>query len=122
MPDNYKYGGGAAASLLNPIVLVAMILAIILIMVLPRKYVIAPIIFLGFLTPIGQQLYIAGVHLFVLRIVVLVALVPAISSRPSSEEPRFSGGWNAIDTAFTVYVLSNAISVVLLFHDSGSSI
>jgi hypothetical protein len=122
MPDNYKYGGGSAASLLNPLVVVAMILAIILIMVLPRKYVIAPIIFLGFLTPIGQQLYIAGVHLFVLRIIVLVAFIRAIASRPSPEEPRFSGGWNAIDTAFTVYVLANGISVVLLFHDTGSLI
>src|ERR1700722_13119835 len=109
MPDNYKYGGGAAASLLNPIVLVAMILAIILIMVLPRKYVIAPIIFLGFLTPIGQQLYIAGVHLFVLRIVVLVAFVRAWASRSNPEETRLAGGLNGIDTAFLVCTLAEGV-------------
>jgi hypothetical protein len=121
-PDNYKYGGGANASVLHPLVLVAMILALILILVLPRKYVVAPLVFLTFLVPLGQQLYIAGVHLFVLRIVILVAFIRAVASGSRPDEPRFAGPWNGIDKAFTVYVLADGIAVVLLFHDTGSLI
>src|SRR5271165_292346 len=121
-PENYKYGGGAAGSLLHPLVLVAMILALILILVLPRKYVVAPIIFLTFLTPIGQQLYIAGVHLFVSRIVLLVAWIRILASRRGPEEPRFAGGWNGIDDAFRICALVQGIAVVLLYHDIGSVI
>ena len=108
--------------LLHPLVLVAMILALILILFLPRKYVVAPLVFLAFLTPLGQQLYIAGVHLFVLRIVILVAFIRAFASHSAPREPRFTGGWNGIDTAFTVYVLAEGIAVVLLFRDTGSLI
>jgi hypothetical protein len=121
-PENYKYGGGASASLLHPIVLVAMILALILILFLPRKYVVAPLVLLAFLTPLGQQLYVAGVHLFVLRIVILVAFIRAFASHREPKEPRFAGGWNGIDIAFTVYVLAEGIAVVLLFRDAGSLI
>jgi hypothetical protein len=103
-------------------VLVAMILALILILILPRKYVVAPLVLLAFLTPLGQQLYIAGVHLFVLRIVILVAFIRAIASHREPREPRFAGGWNGIDIAFTVYVLADGIAVALLFHDAGSLI
>jgi hypothetical protein len=121
-PENYKYGGGALGSILDPLVLVAMILALILILFLPRKYVIAPLVFLAFLTPLAQQLYIAGVHLFVLRIVILVAFTRAFVSQTGTKEGRFTGGWNGIDAAFTVYVLANGVSVVLLFRDTGSLI
>jgi hypothetical protein len=100
MPDNYKYGGGANGSLLHPLVLIAMVLAIILILALPRRLVVMPVIFLAFLTPQGQQLYVAGVHLFVLRIVVLVAFIRAWVSRSNPEETRLAGGFNGIDTAF----------------------
>ena len=120
-PDNYKYGGGAAGTLLNPLVLVAMILALILILILPRKYIVGPLIFIVFLAPLGQQLYIAGVHLFVMRIVVLVAFIRAMASR-RPDEPRFAGGWNGVDTAFTIYVVTEGIAVVLLFQDTGSLI
>jgi len=122
MPENYKFGGGTSETLLHPLVLVAVILALVLILALPRKYAVAPVVFIAFLTPMGQQLYIAGLHLFVLRIVLLVAFVRALASGGGQDEPRFAGGWNGIDTAFTVYAVAQAVAVVLLFHDTGSLI
>jgi hypothetical protein len=117
-PENYKYGGGAAGTILHPLILVAMILALLLILFLPRKYVIAPFVFMAFLTPLGQQLYIAGVHLFVLRIVILVAFIRALAKRSAPEEPRLAGGWNGVDSAFTVYVVADAVCMVALFRDT----
>src|SRR5271165_4679450 len=118
-PENYKFGGGAAGSLLHPLVLLAMILAFVLILVLPRKYVVGPVIFMAFLTPMGQQLYIAGLHLFVLRLVILVAFFRALASRNSPQESRFVGGWTGVDRAFTVYIVTISVASVLLFQETG---
>ena len=120
-PDNYKYGGGLSGTLLHPLVLVAMILALVLILVLPRKYVVAPVVVLAFLAPQGQQLYLAGLHLFVLRIVVLVAFIRAWASR-GPEEARLAGGWTGIDTAFTVCIVAQGVAVMVLFHNTGAVI
>jgi len=120
MPENYKFGGGANATVLHPLVLIAMILALILLFVLPRKYLMGPIVFMSFLVPMGQQLYIAGVHLFLLRIVVLVAFIRALASRSGPDEPLLANGWDGVDTACTIYMLTSAVAVALTFHgDTG---
>jgi hypothetical protein len=119
-PDNYKFGGGVSGSILHPAILVAMILAVILLFVLPRKYLVAPLVLMAFLTPQGQQIYVAGVHLFVLRIVFLVAFIRMMSSKSGPGEPRLAGGWNGIDIAFTVCTVAQAVAAVLLFQDGGA--
>ena len=55
MPENHKYGGGVSASILSPVVLVAMLVALVLILVLPPKYVAGPLIVLSFLVPTGHR-------------------------------------------------------------------
>lgn len=119
-PDNYKFGGGVSGSILHPLILVAMIVAIILLLVLPRKYLVAPLVVMAFLTPQGQQIYVAGVHLFVLRIVFLVAFIRMMSSKSGPGESRLAGGWNGIDTAFMVCTVAQAVAAVLLFRDGGA--
>jgi hypothetical protein len=116
MPENYKFGGGASGTVLHPLVLVAMILAMILLFVLPRKYAIAPIIFMAFLTPMGQQLYVGGVHLFVLRAVLLLAFIRALASRSGPGEPLLGNGWNRVDSAFAIYAVVSVVAVTLTFR------
>ena len=70
-PDNLRFGGGASDTVLHPIVLVAMLIAIALIFLLPRKYVIWPVLAATFLIPLGQEVLIGGLHFFVFRIIVL---------------------------------------------------
>jgi hypothetical protein len=119
MPDAYKFGGGGTATVLHPLVLVAMILAVILIFVLPRKYLIGPLIFMAFLVPMGQQLYIAGVHLFVLRVVILVAFIRAMATKGHGE-PLLANGWNGVDTASAIYMVAVAVATCLTFRlDTG---
>lgn len=122
MPQNYKFGGGANESVLHPLVLAALILAIILVFILKRKYVVAPLVFMAFLVPEGQQLYVGGVHLFVLRILILVIYIRAVTVGISPGEARFAGGWNGIDTAFTVCTVTQTAASLLLFQDSGALI
>ncbi len=122
MPLDHRFGGGPTDSILHPIVVVAMLVGLVLILVLPPKYVVGPLIALSFLIPTGQQLYVAGVHLFVLRILVLAAFARAIASFHEARPFTLPGGWNRLDTAFTVCTVIQAIAVVLLYQDTGSLI
>jgi hypothetical protein len=116
MPENYKYGGGSSESLLHPVVAVLMILAIIGVMVLPRKFVPLPLLWIVFLVPGAQQIYVAGVHLFVLRVVVFVGLVRMFLSPKGPDGKLLPGGMNTIDRAFLICISAQAISVMILFH------
>jgi hypothetical protein len=53
-PLNIRFGGGAAEMLLHPLVAAAMLVAIAVILLLPRKYVIVPLLLAAFSIPLGQ--------------------------------------------------------------------
>jgi hypothetical protein len=117
-----RFGGGANQTILHPVVLVAMLLAIALFFVLPRKYVIVPVLVSMFLIPFGQQFFVAGIHLFVCRILILAAYIRALSSKVPKQKSSYAGGWNSIDTAFTCYVVITATATMVLYPDWGAFI
>ena len=80
-PQNLRFGGGATETLLHPLVAVEMVIAIILILCLPRKYAIAPLLFGVFTIPLGQVVVLAGIHFTVLRILILAGLVRRAASK-----------------------------------------
>ena len=95
--DNFHFGGGNSSTLLHPLVAIAMILAILLIFRLSRKFVIVPVLLMVMLTPKGQELLVAGIHLNVFRIIILAALARWwFMLRKSDPLP---GGFNSIDRA-----------------------
>jgi hypothetical protein len=112
---HYYFGGGGSATLLHPLVAVAMVLAIILILCLPRKYVIVPVLFLVFLTPKGQELVVAGLHFNVFRIILLVGLARWMMSRRSLPLP---GGFNSIDRVVTWCALALCIASSLQWMET----
>jgi hypothetical protein len=116
-PHGPKFGGGATATILHPAVVVLMLLAIVLFFALPRKYVIVPVVVTAFLIPLGQQFVIGGVHLFVARILILLAFIRALSSRPKS---IYAGGWNSVDTAFTCYVVITTVATIITYQDGAA--
>ena len=108
------FGGGASGTNLNPIVILALILAGLLILILPRKYVILPTLLMFFLVPTGEQLFLAGFHLYVYRIVILVGMVRMFGTKMTSATPVL-GRMNAIDRAFLWCALCQACAVTVLF-------
>lgn len=119
MPNqNHDIGGGATVSLLSPIVLVGMLVAIILILVLPRKYVIVPFLLCTFLVPLGQQVVLGGVHWLVCRILVLAGLLRLIAMKFNLKGSLISGGFNSVDQAFFGCALFQAVAVTLLYMQS----
>lgn len=119
-PENHKFGGGATETMLHPIVLVALLIVVVLILILPRKYVIVPVLFITFLTPLPQQLLLGGLHIFVLRIVVLTGCVRIFVTRFLSAERTMGGGWNSLDTAFVLWASFRAVAFVLLYLNSSA--
>jgi hypothetical protein len=114
-PEHYRFGGGSSATLLHPLVAVAMVIAVICILCLARKKVIAPVLLAIFLIPNGQVLYLAGVHFNVYRIILIAGLVRWIISRRSSP---LTGGFNSIDRLVTLAFLSLFVVFTLQWRES----
>ena len=113
------FGGGATDSIMTPFGLALLVIAIALVLVLPRKWVIVPLLAFEFLTPIGQQLNIGGLHFFALRILILCGcarfLLPSSSTRSV-----LAGGFSGIDKVFLVWALCRATAFMLLYHEGGA--
>jgi len=116
-PANFRFGGGSAETMLNPAVAVVMILAIVAMFLLRRKYVIVPLLLTAFLTPYGEVVVVGGVHFPVYRILVLFALVRVLFLRCTSKGGAAAGGFNSIDWAFALSYTFGAVNFVLLYME-----
>jgi hypothetical protein len=117
---NNRFGAGASSSVIDPFVLIFMIIAIILMFVLPRKYVVIPFLVTVFLAPFGQQIYVAGVHVFVPRILILFGWIRVIVAKLSSKTDFAEGGFTAVDKIFIVWAFVRAIATYLEFMEVGA--
>src|SRR5215472_13520097 len=114
MPDSkpldHIFGGNAGESMIHPSVLAAMLIAMLLILVLPRRYVLIPVLCTIFLVPSGQAVEAVGAHWFVSRLIVLAGLMRAIAFKVRSREPLFTDWPNTIDRAFIGCVLFETVA------------
>src|SRR5271167_1628235 len=96
-PEHLRFGGGAGETAIHPLVAVYLLIAILLILSLPRGKAIAPFLLAFFTIPIGQVVVLGGFHFTVLRILILAGLARMAFSPGSSSEGRFAGGFNGVD-------------------------
>lgn len=114
------FGGGAAETVLGPFVLVAMIALILLIFLLPRKYVIAPLLFGLILTPVGQSVFMGGAHLYVTRILIFAGWIRLLTSKAGGSKI-----WNehpSLDKVFIVWAVIRMCSFLIRHPESGAVI
>jgi hypothetical protein len=104
-PEHLHFGGGAAGTVLHPLVAVQMMIAIILLLCLPRKCTIVPLILAVFTISVGQVVVLGGIHFTVLRILILTGLLRLLTCKQS----RFAGSFNAIDRLVTLWAFSSLI-------------
>jgi hypothetical protein len=121
-PENLRFGGGASETVLHPIVLVAMLIAIALIFLLPRKYVIWPILAMTFLVPLGQEVLIGGLHFFVFRIIVLTVAVRMLASMFTAPDGVFGKRLGGLDLVFLLWALFRALAGVMVFSFNTSAV
>lgn len=90
-----------------------MLIAIALILILPRKRAIAPFLFAYLTIPAGQVLIVGGVHFTMMRILILVGLARAIRLKTSTSGRWFTTGFTPIDQVVVLWTVSAFIIISL---------
>ena len=101
----------------HPLVALATLAAAGLIIVLPRKQLLAPLLAATLLIPLDQIIVLGPLHWQVMRVMLLVAWVRVLATRPAGGR-ILSGGLNAIDKALILWTLSSAVVQVLRWHSA----
>jgi hypothetical protein len=121
-PETYRaFGGGPTETVLNPLALAILVIAVLLMWRLPRKYVIVPFLLTAILVPLEQQIVIAGLHLMILRLVLLCAWFRVLADLRRGDR-LLSTGLVALDKVFMAWVVMGIITYTLLWSDSGAFI
>jgi len=105
-PEHFRFGGGAADTVLTPAVAMAMLVIIALIFTLSRNKVITPFLLGCFTIPLGQVVVLGGMHFTVLRILIIAGLIRRAISGGTSPPGKYPGGFNGIDRMVILWVVS----------------
>ncbi len=84
-----------------------MLIAIVMILTLPRHKAITPFFLAYFTIPVGQVLVLAGIHFTMHQILIFTVLARMAGFRGA--ERRFAGGFNALDRVAVLWALSSFI-------------
>jgi len=104
-PDNLRFGGGSADSAISPLVALWLLVAIVLILTLPREKAITPFLLAFFTIPIGEVVVLAGFHFTALRILILVGLLRRAMLPKSTIKGKYPGGFSAIDLVVVLWAV-----------------
>lgn len=115
-PENLRFGGGSAESAIHPLVVVYLLIAIVLILILPRGKAIVPFLLAFFTIPIEQVLVLGGFHFTALRVLILAGLARWLTFRKSSGG-KYPGGFNALDWVVVLWSVSATIAFWLEFME-----
>ncbi len=108
------YGGGATSTIMHPVAAVAMCIGVVCLLVLPRKYAVAAFLSVVLLLPPGQELYLAGVHVYAFRILILAGWGRMLWSKFLGKGRICAGGVTVIDKVFLGWAIFHAIAGILL--------
>jgi hypothetical protein len=113
-PTNYSFGGGSHGTVLNPVMLVAMIIALLMMLFAPRKYLAVPFLLVVFLGSVGQEIYLGGFHFYITRILIMAAMMRMVVSKFITPGPLLAGGMNLVDKLFVTWAFFRCLANVLL--------
>jgi hypothetical protein len=116
-PKNLAFGGGASGTMLHPLIAVWMLIAVVLILVLPRNKAIAPFLLSFYTIPFQQVILLGPLHFPVLRILILAAFARTLGAGGATSNRRFPGGFNRLDKVVILWTVSAFIVVSLRWMD-----
>src|SRR5271154_6262625 len=102
-PEHLRFGGGAGETAIHPLVAVYLLIAVLLILTIPRGKAIIPFLFAFFTIRVGQVLVIGGFHFTALRVLILAVLVRRAAFQRSSSEGKYPGGFNGVDRVVVLW-------------------
>jgi hypothetical protein len=122
LPKNHAFGGGATETMLDPMVAVWMLIAILLILTLPRKKAIVPFLLACFTIPLAQVVLVGPLHFPVLRILILAGLARTAAQGGPTSKRRFPGGFNRLDKVVVLWTVVSLVANFLQWMDPQSLI
>ena len=120
MPSLIRFGGGPDPYV-HPLVLCAMLAAGALILLLPRRQVIVPLLAASLFIPFDQVVLIGPLHWTMLRVLVLLGWVRVLAGALSRQR-LLDSGLNAVDKMLILWAGISAFNIVLLWHSSAALI
>ena len=117
-PEHLKFGGGLSESAIHPVIAVWVLIAVVLILALPRQKAIVPFLLAYFTIPIQNVIVLGGFHFTALRILVVAGLARIIFRPGSSSKSRFAPRLNGTDWAVILWSVSAAIAFCLLWRET----
>jgi len=114
LSDDFYFGGGGDTLVTVP-ALCLFVVCSVLILSLPRKYVIMPFLMAGILIPLGNQIVVGGLHFTLLRCLLAVGWVRMAWSAVMTHRDPFPGPLNSLDKVLIAWALSNAIMFTILW-------
>jgi hypothetical protein len=121
-PEHFRFGGGAADTMLTPVMALAMLIVIGLIFTRPRNQVIVPFLLGCFTIPLQQVVVLGGLHFTVLRILIIAALIRRAILGGTSSAGKFPGGLNGVDRMAMLWTISLQTLVSLQWMEMQSFI
>jgi len=118
-PEHLKFGGGAASSAFNPVVLLIVLIVGIMMLVREHRQVIAPFLVASILIPMDQVVVIGPLHFPMLRVLLLFGMVRMARAKMSSKTAVFSGGMTRLDKVVIWFELFTVANALLLWRDGG---
>jgi hypothetical protein len=116
LPTNYYFGGGDEATAGTPLAVALLLICILLILVLPRKYAYVPFLFAALLLPLHVVVLVGGLHFNATRILVLGGWLRLLL------RGSFPGRLQTIDTIVLSSAVGSAVMYCLLWQDMGAVI
>ena len=120
MPSLTRFGGGPEPYV-HPLVLCAVLAAGALVLLLPRRHGIVPLLAASLLIPFDQVVLIGPLHWTMLRVLVLLGWVRVLAGALARQR-LLSTGLNAVDKALVLWAGVSAFNIVLLWHSSAALI
>lgn len=121
-PEHFRFGGGAAETMLNPAVAVGLLVVIVLIFTSSRKKAITPFLLACFTIPMQQVVVLGSLHFTVLRILIIAGLIRRATLGGSSSTGKFPGGFNGVDRMVVLWVISLETLITLQWMEMQSFI
>ena len=115
LPSNYYFGGGDDATSATPLAVVVLVSALILILVLPRKYAFVPFLIAGLLVPLHVVVLVGALHFNATRILIVVGWV-----RVLLRGDRLKGYLRTLDALALISALWGAVMYSVLWGDFGA--
>ena len=103
--------------MLHPLVAVWMLIAILLILTLPRNKAITPFLLAFYTIPVAQVILLGPLHFPVLRILILAAFARTAAQGGLTSNLRFPGGINRLDKVVVLWIVSAFVVVSLRWMD-----